>query len=626
MPTISNSAAAKAPFRKTAFGPYGSTVERRPDGTTLIRSNTELEPYPRCFTERLVHWANVRPEQTAFAKRDKTGAWKHLRFAELLRRAQAVGQALLDRGLSAERPVVILSENDFEHAVLALACQHTGIAYCAISAGYSLLSTDFGKLRHAIDLLTPGLVFAADGARYGRAIEAVVPKDTEVVLVEGMIKNRPFTAFSVLQETAPTPAVQAAYEAIEPETIAKFLFTSGSTKMPKAVVNTHRMICANPQQYLQTYPDVGNGLVLLDWLPWHHTAAGNNNFGMVIFHGGTMYIDDGKPTPQLMHETIRNLHEIAPTWYCTVPKGLEDLVSALRCDEELGRTFFSKLQLIFPAGAAVPQSLRDGLDEMSVRAVGERIPMTMGLGMTESGPSATSAHVEWWQPGIIGVPNPGVTLKLVPTADKLEVRYKGPNVTPGYWRQPDMTAEAFDEEGFFCSGDAVRFLDDTKPEMGLRFDGRIAEDFKLMSGTWVNVGNLRSQLIAVGAPYVWDVVVTGHDRLEIGALVFLHPAPSRALCDSLTPESTLSEIVSNTRVRAHFQTLLDELSQHSTGSSTRIAVATLLAEPPSFELGEVTDKGSINQRNVLKTRAHLVNALYSETGDERVLRAARRAD
>ncbi|OGB08314.1 MAG: feruloyl-CoA synthase [Burkholderiales bacterium RIFCSPHIGHO2_12_FULL_61_11] len=606
-------------FRTIALGPYVGQVDRQPNGSILIRSADQLRGSPSRYTEPLLRWARERPEACFIAKRDEQGAWQHLRYGETLEKIRSLGQALRDRGLSPERPLLILSENDIEHALLALAAMHVGVAYVPLSPAYSLLSKDGERVRHAVSLLTPGLVFASDAARYAGAIQAAVPADVELVFTRGGIPGRNCTSFDAMLQTGPTDQVDQEHEAVRPETIAKFLFTSGSTKLPKAVINTHGMMSCNQQMYAQCYPFLSDEPpVLVDWLSWHHTAGGNNNFGLVLFHGGTLYIDDGKPTIDGIAQTIRNLRDVAPTIYITVPKGLDAVVQEMKLDATLRDKFFSRLRLIFPAGAALSGPLKKAVDDLAVAACGARIPMTMGLGMTETAPFAISAHLPDWQAGVIGLPAPGVVVKLVPLDDKFEVRYRGPNVTQGYWRQPDLTKEAFDDEGYFCSGDAARFIDDAVPERGLRFDGRIAEDFKLISGTWVSVGALRAGVIAAGAPYIHDVVITGHDRDTLGMLVF--PLPAAAEFTSASGQITdLGGMADNERIRAWAQDLLDRLATQATGSSNRIVRAMVLAEPASMELGEMTDKGSINQQAVLRNRATFVDRLYAIGHDPRVL-------
>lgn len=604
-----------AAFRALSLGPHEASLEQRPDGSMIMRSTDPLQNYPRCYTEPLLHWAAERPDATLLAQRDKQGQWRHLTYKDAVKRMRHLGQALINRGLSAERPLMILSENSIEHGLLALAAQHVGIPFAPISPAYSLLSKSAERVRHAADLLTPGAVFAYDAARYEHAIKIAIPENVELIFVEGSIEGRTCTPFSALEATDVTDQVDTAHQAITGDTIAKFLFTSGSTKLPKAVINTQRMVTSNQQMLLQCYPFLREEVpVLVDWMPWHHTAAGNNNIGVVIYNGGTMYIDEGKPTPEGMVETLRNLREVPSTMYYSVPKGLEVLAHEMKRDPVLRECFFRKMRLIFPCGAALPAPLKKTIDELAIQTLGVRIPMTTGLGMTESAPFAISAHVPNWQAGVIGIPAPGCEVKLAPCGDKTEVRYRGPNITPGYWRQPDLTAESFDEEGFFCSGDAAIMIDDQNPSAGLRFNGRIAEDFKLISGTWVNVGAMRSQIIAAGAPYIHDAVITGHDRDELGMMILLLPTAT-ALSPALTEGAPLAEIADNPDVKAWAQRLLNQLAAQGTGSSNRVVRALLLRDPALMELGEMTDKGSINQRTMLKTRAALVEKLYATQPD-----------
>ncbi|MEW6694198.1 Long-chain-fatty-acid--CoA ligase FadD15 [Tepidimonas thermarum] len=610
---------AQAPFRPLRFGVTQVQVRDGPGGVHYLQAQQALQPYPARLTDRLRHWAQTRPQRTLFARRQRVaradgstalGDWETVSFGQAWQRARAIAQALLARELTAERPVLILSENSLEHALLALGCMVAGVPWAPVSPAYSLLSADLAKLRHVWQTLTPGLVFAQD-ARYARALTEVVPADVEVVLADGQLPARPVTPFPALCATEPTAAVDAAIEASGPDTIVKFLFTSGSTKAPKAVINTHRMWCANQQQMTQSMPVLAEeDLVLVDWLPWNHTFGGNHNFGMVLYHGGTLYLDDGKPTPALIGETLRNLREIAPTVYFNVPLGFEAIANAMRDDAALRRNLLSRVRMFFYAGAALAQPVWDSLYESEVRELGMRIPMTSGLGMTETSPFALFVTSPDVRAGDLGVPTPGLEVKLVPLDGKVEVRYRGPNVTPGYWRNPAETAAAFDEEGFFRSGDAVTWIDETDVHRGLRFDGRIAEDFKLASGTFVSVGPLRTRLIAAGAPYVQDAVITGLNRNEVGALVF--PTPRvRELCP-LPAEASLHEVVEHPAVLAHFQRVVDELARQATGSANRIARLIVLAEPPSLDRGEITDKGSINQRAVLTHRADTVDKLYAD--------------
>lgn len=621
--------AVRAPYRPVEFGPYEATITTDPQGVVRLRATQPLGPYPARFTEHLLRWAAERPAQTFLARRGAGPGrpWQHLTYADTLERVRALGQALLDLGLSAERPLMILSGNDFEHALLSLAALHVGVPVAPVSPSYSLLDPAASRVVHAVRLLTPGLVYAADGGAFARAIGVAVPDEVPVVVGEGHLPGRTALAFNQLQATLPTDQVEAAHAQVHGDTVAKFLFTSGSTQAPKAVVNTHRMLCANQQMYAQCYPFLESvPPVLVDWLPWHHTAGGNSNLGLVLRNGGTLYLDEGKPTPEGVHETIANLREISPTAIYTVPKGLEVLVQHMQQDRQLRDNLLRELRLVFAAGAAMPQAVIEAFDRLAVQATGHRVPMTMGLGMTETAPFAVSHHRPGWAAGVIGLPAPGLDLKLVPVDGKLEVRYRGPSITPGYWRQPELQARHWDEEGYLCSGDAATFIDPAEPGRGLRFDGRIAEDFKLISGTWVSVNGVRARALADAAPVVQDVVVTGDGRDSLGLLVFLAPGAA-TLAPELPQPASVAALALHGAVRAWVQAWLDALAACGTGSSNRIVRALLMTEPPSAARGELTDKGSLNQRAVLQRRADWVERLYDDTvEDPLVLRARGSAD
>ena len=602
-------------FRPLRFGVTRVTLKDGVPGTHYLKADQDLQAFPERLTDRFQHWAQNKPDQTLFARRVKLadgslGDWRHITYAEAWNTARNIAQGLINRGLNAERPVVILSENSLEHALLALGCIVAGVPFVPTSPPYSLISQDYDKLKHVLRTVTPGMVFASD-ARYAKAIAATVSSNMEIVMNEGGVEGKQVTTFEALCSTPATAQVDAAIAATGPDTIAKFLFTSGSTKLPKAVINTQRLWCANQQQMAQSMPILAEEpLVLVDWLPWNHTFGGNHNFGMVVFHGGTMYIDDGKPTPALMHETLRNLREIAPTVYFNVPTGFEAIALAMKTDDLLRKTLLSRVQMFFYAGAALAQPIWDSLYESQEREVGERIVMGTGLGMTESGPFGIFVTNPYVNAGDLGVPTPGLELKLVDMGGKTEVRYRGPNITPGYWRNAEETKSSFDDEGFFCTGDAVKWIDETDVHLGLKFDGRIAEDFKLATGTFVSVGPLRGKIIAAGAPYIQDVVLTGINLKEVGAMVFTTPAV-RAL-SGMAADAPLADVLSSAPVLAQFQTVINELAKTATGSANRIARMCLLSEPPTIDKGEITDKGSINQRAVLSHRADTVAALHEE--------------
>ena len=595
----------------------------RADGTFIIRGDEPLEAYPRVITERLVEWARRAPKRVFVAKRGADGAWRSLTYAETLERVRRIGQALLGRNLTVEHPLAILSENSFEHLLLMLAGQHVGVPTASIAPAYALVSADFGKLRHVMSVLTPGAVFVASGSRYRRALEAVVGRDTEIIFGADPIDWRRATSFDTLAATQPTSAVDAAHAAIRPDEIAKFLFSSGSTDIPKAVINTHRMICSNQQMILQEFRFLADEPpVILDWLPWNHTAGGNHNIGMALYNGGAFYIDDGKATTAGVAATIANLREIAPTIYFNVPKGYEELLVHLRVDRALRDKFFSRLRFMFYAAAGMAQPLWQAYRDLARETIGERILMCTGLGATETAPMAIQWPRDSELTGVIGIPVPGVELKLVPIGAKIEARVKGPSVTPGYWRNPKLTAAAFDEEGYYRFGDAVRFVDPNDINKGLIFDGRFAEDFKMASGTWVNVGPLRTRIIHHFAPYVRDVVIAGHDRDFLGMLVVPDLEACRKLASGTAADS-VAEILRHENVARAFTELLESFAADATGASNRIERAILLDEPPALDHGEITDKGSLNQRAILDHRSALVDELYAENPPARVLRLSR---
>jgi feruloyl-CoA synthase len=595
---------AEAPVRSVRIAPMEVVIERTAGGIIYARCPHPLGPYPEKLTESLDYWASAAPDRTFMAKRGPSGDWRRLSYGEARQQARAIAQALVNRGLSPERPIAILSGNDLQHALLGLGAMYAGIPYAPISPAYSLVSTDFAKLRHIIHLLTPGLVFAADGAHFRRAIETVIPHDAELAVSSNPLPGA--TLFSDLT-ASPGPSLDAAHARITGDTIAKILFTSGSTGMPKGVINTHRMWSSNQEMARAMLEFVADEPpVLVDWLPWNHTFAGNSDVGLVLYNGGSYYIDEGKPTPAHFHETIRNLKEIAPTIHLNVPKGFEALAVALREDADLRKNFFSRLRIMYYAGAGLSQPVWDALETLSIEACGERILMLAGLGSTETAPHALFADREQAsQAGHVGVPARGVELKLVPVGEKLEARLRGPNITPGYWRQEELTRAAFDEEGFYKLGDALRFADENDSRKGFVFDGRIAEDFKLSTGTWVSVGPLRARFLRHFAPFVQDVVIAGHDRDSIAVLIF----PDIDACRRHAPDSVA--------VHSLFQKLLSEFARTATGSSNRIGAAILLDTPPSIDAHEITDKGSLNQGAVLRNRARIVEELYR--GSPRVI-------
>src|SRR5262245_26192204 len=615
---------AAAPLRAVRLGKPDAVLEQLSDGAVHIRATQSLGRYHDNLSQPLEYWAKTAPDRVFLAQRDAQGQSRNLSYAQVLSDAKRIGAALLRRGLSAEKPIVVISSNDIEHALLGLGAMYVGIPYAPISAAYSLMSSDFSKLREIVNLLTPGLVFANDGGPFAPALYQTVPDDIELVVTRNPLGDRKTTMFADLLGATDETGVAAANRAVSADTIAKFLFTSGSTGNPKGVINTHRMLCSNQAMLGSGFAFVADEPpVVVDWLPWSHTFGSNHNFNMVLTYGGSLYIDDGNPTPPGVPKTARNLREIAPTIYFNVPKGYEALIAHFRADDDLRRNFFSRLKVLFYAGAGLNQTTWEELTRLAVETTGERIIFLSSLGSTETAPLALACSWDFDRPGNIGLPAPGVDLKLVPNEGKLEARLRGPHIKPGYWRQEQLTRNAFDEEGFYKLGDALKFVDANDPGKGLLFDGRIAEDFKLSTGTWVSVGPLRARFIDHFAPYVRDVVFAGADRDDIAALVF----PDIEACRRLSghgADASPDHIVSASAVRNTFAERLKKLAAASPGSSTRIERAILMAEPPSMDKTEVTDKGSINQRAVLKNRSALVDELYEIPLSSRVIAAERK--
>ena len=603
--------AGVAPLRKVAFSDPAVSIERRNDGTIYLRPIKPLGDYPVRLTDRLHHWAERAPDRVFMAERTAGGGWRQITYAELLTASRHIASALIKRGLSAERPVVILSGNSIDHALIGFGALYAGIPYCPVSTAYSLVSRDYGKLAYAMKLLTPGLVFADDAQKFSDALSANVPGGTEVAASFGELAGRDVTLLADLMATPLDPGLDARHRSIGPDTITKFLLTSGSTGDPKAVINTQRMLCANQVMIRETMTFLKDEPpVIVDWLPWSHTFGGSHNVGLVLHNGGSMYLDQGKPMPGGIEETVRTLREVSPTVYFNVPKGYESLLPYLRDDKALRKKFFERLQAMFFAGAAMAPHIWRGLDEVCAQETGARVPMLTGLGSSETAPFFMSVSLSTSRAGHVGLPVAGCVAKLAPDNGKLEVRAKGPNITPGYWRQPEVTAAAFDEEGFYRLGDALKPANVDDLHAGFDFDGRIAEDFKLASGTWVSVGPLRARFISACAPLVRDVVIAGLNRDELATLVVLDLDGCKLINPTL-PADDIAAMASDPLIRDAFRERFASFLSTATGSSTRIARAILLDFPLSIDRGEVTDKGSVNQRAVLTHRAPLIEDLYS---------------
>jgi len=617
--------------RPVRLAPNDVEFRRTADGVVYMNARRTLGPYPVRITDCLDRWADKAPDRIFLAERARNGdpaspkpqrgegGWRTITYAQAHGRVRSLAQALLERGLSPDRPILILSGNGVDHGLLALAAMYVGVPYAPIAPAYSLQAKEYGTLGQIFDRMRPGLVFAENGVQFERALTAVLPASAELIVSTAPPERLRASSFEALALTPATGSVDVARDHVGPDTIAKVLFTSGSTGRPKGVINTQRMLTSNQEMMRSVLLFLADSPpVLCDWLPWNHTAGGNHNFGLVLYNGGTLYIDDGKPTPALFDATVRNLREVPCTGHFTVPRFYEMLMPHLRSDAALRATFFRDLKLLFYAAAGLGQQFWDQLRELSLEACGEEIRIVTGFGATETAPFALCTGSAAAFAGMVGYPAPGLDFKLAPVGAKGEARLRGPNITPGYWRDDALTREAFDEEGYYRTGDAMRFVDPDNPATGLIFDGRLAEDFKLSTGTWVSFGPLRARILAAAAGYAQDVVITGHDRECAGALVF----PNLAMCRELagvSDDTPARDVVTAPPVVQKFQDILAGLARESTGSSTFVARAILLDELPSLDAREITDKGSLNQKAILQHRAALVDEIYATPASPRVI-------
>ncbi len=616
---MSEAQAVRPAVNEIAFAPADVVKEDLPGGGFILRSPHPLRSHERHLGEMLRRWAQRRPDQVFLAERSGD-AWRRVTYAEALHAAESIGESLLERGLSAERPVMILSGNSVDHALLALGSLVAGVPVAPVSPAYSLMSQDYAKAQHIFELVRPSLIFAEKGAPFSGVLRSLDLSGIDVVTADEDPDGVSAIRFAELLAAEPGARLAAAEAEIGPATVAKYLFTSGSTGLPKGVINTHGMLCSNQQMMEQCWPFMTKTPpVLLDWLPWNHTFGGNHCFNLVLKQGGTFYIDGGKPAPGLIETTVENLREVSPTIYFNVPIGFSMLLPYLERDDALRSNFFRDLQIIFYAGSALPQDLWERLEALSMQALGRRVVMASGWGSTETAPLAACVHFPIPHAGVIGLPPPGVEIKLIPSGSKLELRVRGPNVTPGYLGRPDLTRDAFDEQGFYKIGDAGRLADPSDPAKGLVFDGRVAEDFKLTTGTWVHAGGLRVKAIAAAAPVLQDAVVCGHDRDEVGLLAWPNMTACKELCPDQAAHDDPSLLVRSPEVGDRVRTGLLRHNEENPGSSTRITRVLLMVDPPSIDANEITDKGYINQRAALEHRAELVERLYADPPGEDVI-------
>jgi feruloyl-CoA synthase len=607
--------AKDAAYSSVTLAPPSVAVEHRDNGEIILRSTMSLGDYPRQLSDSLRAWARKAPNRIFLAERTNDGSWRKLSYGEAAHLADRVSQELIARGHSGDNPVAALCDNCINMALLKLGAMQVGVPFLPISPAYSLLSEDFAKLKYVIGTFTPSLIYVPSLAPFTRALRALSLDSVELVADAPHADWPNAIAFDGLLRAEPTDEVEKRYAQVGSDTLAKILLTSGSTGMPKGVINTQRMSCANGASIDLVWPFLSERPpVIVDWLPWNHTFGTNFNFNQILRHGGTMYIDAGKPVPGKIDVTIRNLRDIQPTLLYNVPRGFDALLPALEQDFEFAKHVFEHLDIIFYAGSALPPHLWQRLDDLAIRTHGLRIPILSSLGSTETAPVATLSHWRGGESGGVGLPVPGVTIKLVPEGQKLEMRVKGPNVTPGYWRAPDLTQKAFDEEGFFRLGDAVKYVDPARIAAGLLFDGRVSENFKLSTGTWVHVGELRIAAISAAAPVVQDAVVAGHDRDEVGLLLFLNSDGCKRICGE-----NAGDIARHPVLQQHLRDAFAQFNLDGGGSSRRIARVLLMTEPPSIDGNEITDKGYINQRAVLERRSGLVARLYDSVAQPDVI-------
>jgi feruloyl-CoA synthase len=602
-----------APFLPIPHAEPQGKMTRRADGTILVDTLLELGEYEKNVVAFLHQWAAAVPDRLWIAQRARDRSWESITYGEGLKRVNALSQALLDRGLDAATPVMILSGNSINHALLVMAAMQVGIPASPVATAYSTMPGAHAKLHHVFNLIEPKLLFVEQGAPFEAALATLDLTGVELVVHEDPPRGVRATPFGDLLAATPTDAVRAAYDRTGPDTVGKYLFTSGSTGMPKGVAQTQRMMCANQKANGIIFPrEPDYAPVLVDWLPWNHCYGGNSNFNGMLSQGGSFYIDDGKPLPDFLHLTVENLRDVAPTEYLSVAAGHALVVHALEEDSALARHFFGSVRKLGYGGASLPHEIWQRYQDLAVRETGQRLLFRTGWGSTETGPVASTLHWPIEGTGNVGLPMPGTTLKLVPNGDKLEVRVKGPNVFTGYYRQPEKTAEAFDEEGFYRIGDALALVDENDINRGLRFDGRVVEDFKLTSGTFVSVGTLRVQVNEACAPAVADNLIAGHDKDFVVSLLWPNVAACRKIA-GVGADLPVEELIRHPKVIAHIRDGLAAHNRARPGSSTRIQRALLMAEPPSMEHQEITEKGYVNQRAALERRAGLEASLFEKT-------------
>jgi len=608
-----------APYRPVRF--FSPDVELRPieGGTLIMRSKEPLGAYDLRVGDWLDRWAQDAPDRIFLVEQTQSGE-RRITYGETRSRVLAIAEGLLSYDLSAERPLIIIAPPGIDHGLMMIAAYYVGVPLAPVAPAYALQSSDFAKLKRVVAMLTPGMVAVADGAAYRAALDATLTTGVTIVAFANPMADQQLTLAALSGDGTRLSLVAAAANGVGNDTIAKFLFTSGSSGNPKVVINTHGMLCAAAQMQRQVTAFLASEPpIMVDWLPWNHTAGGNSIFNITLHNGGTLYIDPGKPTPEHIGATLDLLRRVSPTLYFNVPLGFEILLPYLRSDRQLSESFFRNLKFIWYAGAAMQPSTWHALEDIATQTVGQRLLIVTGLGMTETSPAAIFGNLHATGPGIVGVPIPGVELKLIRREDKFEALFRGPNVTPGYWRDPVATSASFDPEGFWISGDLLSFVDEERPEVGLRFEGRASDDFKLASGTRVPAGALRLHALEALAPLITDVVIVGADRNDVRMLMF----PDWVRCAvelGLAASSSPKEMAMNDVFREALAERLTRMAEHAAGTANRIVAALPVLEPPTASAGELTDKGTINGRFLQRNRPELLALLFGNIDSNLVIR------